>query len=187
MVSGKLGAASDELKSAALLSRLVGGFVADDEEWLKASEAMHAVSGAVPEPIVRLRPALQEAGVDLCIDASVAASAGWATPALSIVDGTKNPRSKWAVREGRLFKCDGKAVALFGTEDAAKSAADKKEKYAKRVKEHRAAAKELGADASEARRARAKRKIAAAVAKASAHRGAPLTPEGLARRVASFV
>jgi hypothetical protein len=91
MVNGTLQHLSDELKSAVLMSRLVGGFVADDGEWLTASEEMHAISGTIPEPIVRFRPGL-DGSLELFTHDSVTSAASWAIRALSVADGIKNAR-----------------------------------------------------------------------------------------------
>ena len=108
VIAGRLGALpDDDLKSACLSSRLLGGYIADDE-WLQACEEMHPVLGQVPQPIVRLEAAVKKESREVVIHASVATDAAWAAVVLSAIDCAKTPLSTWSSdRLGRILRTPG--------------------------------------------------------------------------------
>lgn len=187
MVNGTLQHLSDELKSAVLMSRLVGGFVADDGEWLTASEEMHAISGTIPEPIVRFRPGLDRS-LELFIHDSVTSAASWAIRALSVADGIKNARSKWVIRPDRqTIKCDAKGIALFGDASGVMKDSATAKKCKNKAAKKKMKLKILPAGTTPKTLAKAKKKSVDAAAKVRLYRGTAMTVEELASMIAVVV
>ncbi len=183
MVTGTLQHLPDELKSAMLMSRLVGGFVTDDGEWLTACEQMHDISGTIPEPIVRFRPGLDHS-LELFIHDSVTSAASWAIGALSVADGIKNARSKWVIRPDRQsIKCDAKGIALFGDASGVMKDSAKAKKCKNKAATKKMRLKMLPAGTTSKTLAKAKKKSVDAAAKVRLYRGTATTVEELARMI----
>jgi len=182
MVDGSLSLLSEELQSFVLMSRLLGGYVGDDQEWLTTVEAVHPVAGALPQPIFRLAAAVKTSH-ELYIHESVPA---WASKQLGqVVDCLKNPNSHWVLRaDRRCIKSDGLAFALFGTTGLVTDDAAEKEKLKEYLKKLN---KELKDCTTEAGKDEAKKRVSESTKKARAYRGTAVTLEGLARHVAHFL
>ena len=115
MVAGTLSSLSDEFKSFVLISRLLGGYVCDDQEWLSACKSTHGLLGGMPQPMFRLASALQDPR-EVYFHESFPA---WAAAEIrQVADSLKNPASNWAIRpDRRVIKKAAPGFALFGTTD----------------------------------------------------------------------
>ncbi len=180
VVTGHLASLPDELKSVCLVSRILGGFIAN-EEWVAASEEVHPILNQVPQPIACLEAAAKTSR-EIVIDEAVAE---WAKRALVFGNGITNPASKWIVRPDRkVIKNDLQAFVLFGSAEEVDQDAEKKKKVKDKILRRRAA---LAACTTAAAKVKAKAKLVPAVATGKTFRGKGLALESFATAIANFV
>ena len=184
VISGRLLLLTDELKSLCLASRLLGGFIVD-EEWVDACAEMHVHKGTVPQPVARLKAAVKTQIRELVIDASVGEYAAWATAVLNgAVDGIKNPGSKWTIRAARKdIKHDKQARVLLGS--ATKATADAENKKVAHDKT-KSCMKTFLTSITEAAKATAKKELKDANKIKNDLRGWGLTMENFCNNIADF-
>ena len=184
VIAGRLLLLDDELKSVCVASRLLGGFLVD-EEWVDASVDLHERRACVPQPVARLKAAVKTTVRELVIDASVGAYAAWATAVLhAVVDGIKNPASRWTIRPARKdIKKEKDGLVLLGSAAMATADAEKKKVAHDKVKGCENAVKKCITPAA---KATARKDLALAAKIKLDLRGRGMSMENFAKTIAEF-
>jgi len=183
MVAGSLSTLSDECKSLVLISRLLGGYVCDDQEWLTACKSTYGVTGGLPQPMFRLASAVQVSR-EVWFDESFPP---WAAEEIrQVADSRKNPASNWVFRaDRRCIKKDEIAVALFGTNDLVANDAAEKQRIKEQIKKDNEVIKSVAT--TEGAREAAKKRVSDLTKTSRSFRGTAFTLEGLAVHVGRFL